>query len=77
MESKMQQIMEMKKELDFLKGVIEVMKEQEAVEVFIMKCFRAGNFGDALHAHYREGKVINGKWVNIDEEDEEEEEEED
>ena len=45
--------------------------EYEAVEQFIMQCFRNNNFDEALHAHYREGKVIDGKWVNDNESDEE------
>jgi hypothetical protein len=51
--------------------VLEEKNEYEAVEQYIMKCFRAGDYDNALRAHYREGKVIDGKWVN-DEEGEEE-----
>ena len=39
-------------------------KEYEAVENFIMKCFRNGDFDSAVKAHYREGKIIDNEWVN-------------
>ena len=42
-------------------------EEYEAVEQFIMHCFRIGDFNEALTAHYREGKIINGKWANVTE----------
>ena len=59
---------QLKKENEKLKKEKE---EYEAVEQFIMQCFRNNNFDEALHAHYREGKVIDGKWVNDNESDEE------
>ena len=46
---------QLKKENEKLKKEKE---EYEAVEQFIMQCFRNNNFDEALHAHYREGKVI-------------------
>ena len=74
-------IAELEKENEKLK---EKTKEYEAVECFIMKTWRSSNydFYVALPAHYREGKVIDGEWVNDnffedDDEDEDEEEEED
>jgi len=49
--------------------------ESEAVEMFIVKRLSdVGSHQEALKAHYREGKVIDGKWVNEEEEEEEEEE---
>ena len=44
--------------------------EYEAVEMFIVER-RALDCDEALRAHYREGKVIDGKWVNVEEEEEE------
>ena len=48
-------------------------EEYEAVEQFIMGF--NDNEDEAIRAHYREGKVIDGEWVN-DENDEDEDEEE-
>jgi hypothetical protein len=51
-------------------------KEYRAVEQFIME----SDIDSALRAHYREGKVIDGEWVNdenSDEDDEDEDEDED
>ncbi len=46
-------------------------EESEAVEKFIMKKVSAGcSYEDLLKAHYREGSVVNGEWVDeVDEED--------
>ena len=44
-------------------------KEYEAVEQFIMHCFHIGDHFNAVEAHYREGKIINGKWANVTEGD--------
>jgi hypothetical protein len=56
-------IAELEEENEKLK---EKTKEYEAVECFIMKTWRSSNYDCdvALYAHYREGKVIDGKWVN-------------
>jgi len=78
MASKMAQLMAMKKELDFLKGVIQLMKENEeyeAVEKCIVNKIKAGGkYDDILKAHYREGKLNDkGEWED-EEEDESDEE---
>jgi hypothetical protein len=65
-----------KESRDALKWILKEVEEYEAVETYIIER-RANDCdegGDALKAHYREGKIINGKWVNIYEEEEEEEE---
>ena len=50
--------------------------ESEAVEKFIMKKVSSGcAYEDLLKAHYREGEVVNGEWVDKDEEDESQEQE--
>jgi len=50
--------------------------EYEAVEQYIMETIRnGGEYDDILKAHYREGKVVDGEWVDDKEEEEEEEEE--
>ena len=57
-------IAELEKENEKLK---EKTEEYEAVECFIMETGRSSQndfFDIALHAHYREGKVIDGEWVN-------------
>ena len=49
--------------------------EYEAVEQYIMKMIRnGGEYDDILKAHYREGEVVDGEWVNDKEEEEKEEE---
>ena len=49
--------------------------EYEAVEQYIMETIRnGGEYDDILKAHYREGKVVDGEWVDDKEEEEEEEE---
>ena len=79
----MTQIMEMKKELDYLKNILEVMKKNEklkkeievyeAVEAYMMKTIKeGGSYDDILRAHYREGKVVDGVWVDDEEEEDEE-----
>jgi hypothetical protein len=51
--------------------------EYEAVEQYIMKTIRnGGEYDDILKAHYREGKVVDGEWVDDKEEEEDESEEE-
>jgi len=45
-------------------------EEYEAVEQFIALAY-GGHMGEALKAHYREGKIVDGKWVNNKEEEEE------
>ena len=65
---------EMQKQIEQLKKELE---EYEAVEAYMMKTIKeGGSYDDILRAHYREGKVVDGVWVDDDEEDEEEEEEE-
>jgi hypothetical protein len=68
-------IAELEKENEKLK---EETKEYEAVERFIMKTWRihAHYRRPALHAHFRDGKVIDGEWVN-DKFDEDEDEDTD
>jgi len=46
------------------------LKEYEAVELFMLNC---DDRDERLKAHYREGSVIDGKWVNSKDEEEEEE----
>ena len=47
--------------------------EYEAVEQYIMETIRnGGEYDDILKAHYREGKVVDGEWVDDKEEDDEE-----
>ena len=69
-------IAELEKENEKLK---ETMNETEAVECFIMKTWRSSpyDYDVALPAHYREGKVIDGEWVNGEDSDEDEDEDED
>jgi len=56
-----QEITELKKEI----------AEYEAVEQYIMKTIRnGGEYDDILKAHYREGKVVDGEWVDDKEEEE-------
>ena len=44
--------------------------EYEAVEQYIMKTIRnGGEYDDILKAHYREGKVVDGEWVDDKEEE--------
>mgnify|MGYP005993196955 CR=1 FL=1 len=44
--------------------------EYEAVEQYIMKTIRnGGEYDDILKAHYREGKVVDGEWVDDKEDD--------
>ena len=69
-------IAELEKENEKLK---EKTEEYEAVECFIMETGRSSQndfFDIALHAHYREGKVIDGEWVNGEDSDEDEDEDE-
>ena len=41
----------------------EKLAEYEAVEQYMMKLIRnGGEYGDALRAHYREGKIVDGEW---------------
>lgn len=45
------------------------LEEAEAVENYIMKMLKKNcSYEDVLKAHYREGKVINGVWVDDDDE---------
>ena len=44
-------------------------EEREAVEKFIMDMIKKGDKDEALRAHYREGEVVNGVWVNHKEEE--------
>ena len=53
------------KEIERLKAELEV---SEAVEKFMKDC---DDINDRIAAHWREGTVIDGKWVNDVEEDEE------
>ena len=66
-------IAELEKENAKLK---EKTKEYEAVECFIMKTWSSSNYDRdvALYAHYREGKVIDGEWVNNENSDEDNDE---
>ena len=45
-------------------------EEYEAIEKFMLDC---NDRNERLKAHYREGTIINGKWVNNVETDEEDE----
>jgi len=48
--------------------------EYEAVEQYIMEMIRnGGEYDDILKAHYREGEVVDGEWVNDKEEDDDDE----
>ena len=48
--------------------------EYEAVEQYIMEMIRTGGeYDDILKAHYREGEVVDGEWVNDKEEDDDDE----
>ena len=48
------------------------LEEAEAVETYIMKMLKKNCcYEDVLKAHYREGKIVNGEWVD-DKEDEDE-----
>ena len=69
-------IAELEKENKELK---EKTEEYKAVERFIMKTWRSSkyDFYDAYTAHCREGKVIDGEWVNDENSDEDEDEDED
>ena len=54
---------QMMKEIERLKAELEV---SEAVEKFMKDC---DEIDERIRAHYREGKVIDGKWVNYTEEE--------
>ena len=57
-------------EIEYLKKQL---AEYEAVETYIMKMLKKKcDYEDVLKAHYREGKVVNGEWVDDDEDDDEE-----
>ena len=52
-------------EIEYLKKQL---AEYEAVETYIMKMLKKKcDYEDVLKAHYREGKVVNGEWVDDDE----------
>ena len=58
-------------EMEKLKIQVE---EHKAVEHFMMECFREIDYdGEVLSAplkaHWRDGKVVNGKWMNDDDEE--------
>jgi hypothetical protein len=54
-------------EIEYLKKQL---AEYEAVETYIMKMLKKKcDYEDVLKAHYREGKVVNGEWVDDDEDD--------
>ena len=55
----------MMKEIERLKAELEI---SEAVETFMKGC---QEMHERIRAHWREGKVIDGKWVNDEECDEE------
>ena len=59
----------MQKQIEQLKKEIE---EHEAVEAYMMKTIKeGGSYDDILRAHYRQGKVVDGEWVDEDSDDEE------
>ena len=61
-EEEKEEITELKKKID----------EYEAIEQYIMKTIRnGGEYDDILKAHYREGKVVDGEWIDDKEEDDE------
>ena len=61
---------EMQKQIEQLKKEL---KEYEAVEAYMMKTIKeGGSYDDILRAHYREGKVVDGVWVDDEEEEDEE-----
>ena len=65
-------IQELKKEVQRLK---ELQAESEAVEKFMMSVlWNGGEYDDLLNAHYRQGAVVNGDWVDEDEDETEDEE---
>ena len=47
----------------------EELKESEAVELFMLN---TNDEDERLRAHYREGKIVDGKWINNEEEIDEE-----
>ena len=62
MSEKQNEIMKLKKEIE----------EYEAIETYIMEMIKKGcKYEDLLKAHYREGKIINGKWVDNSDNDDE------
>ena len=62
---------EMQKQIEQLKKEL---KEYEAVEAYMMKTIKeGGSYDDILRAHYRQGKVVDGVWVDDDNEEEDEE----
>lgn len=65
-------IQELTKEVQRLK---ELQAESEAVEKFMMSVlWNGGEYDDLLKAHYRQGAVVNGDWVDEDEDETEDEE---
>ena len=78
MASKIEQIMAMKKELDFLKGVIELLKENDALKNETEDV--RNDLGWFINHRLIEGSEIETEWHErngmIEEEEEEEEEEE-
>ena len=66
-----EEIMNLKKEIMNLKKEI---CEYEAIEKYIMEKLKKNcKYEDVLKAHYREGKVVDGEWIDEEEEDEDEE----
>ena len=58
-----------------VKELKEEVKEYEAVEMHHMEIFKGGGtYEDALPSHFREGKVVNGKWHDFGKEESDEEE---
>ena len=57
---------ELEKKIALLEKEIQ---ENEAVERYIMDKIKKGcKYEDLLKAYYREGKVVNGKWIDDDDE---------
>ena len=44
-----------------LKSMLEELEEYEAIEKFMLNC---NDRDERLKAHYREGAIVNGIWVN-------------
>ena len=60
-------IQELTKEVQRLK---ELQAESEAVEKYMMSVLtKGGGYDDLLKAHYRQGAVVDGKWVDEEDED--------
>ena len=64
LERELEELKAQLKELEELKAEL---RESEAVELFMLN---TNDRDERLRAHYREGKVVDGKWVNNEEDEE-------